>query len=200
MDTIYIWLIAAVGLCIGSFLNVLIYRLPLKKPSMVERSACTSCGHQLAWYHNIPLLSYLVLRGRCAFCKEKIAWRYPLVELSNSGLYLFFYWQLGFSAEFFIFSGLSSVLLAIFFIDLDHQIIPDFFTLPGMVLGLGLSFIPGGMTPLESLIGLLVGGGSLYLVALLGDWLAEGAVYIHIRGDDRSGGLYHHSRRFFESA
>lgn len=171
METLTLVTIAAVGLCLGSFLNVLIYRIPRKKGWVKERSACTSCGTQLKWYHNIPLLSYLALRGKCGFCKAPISFRYPLVELINALLYLYFYWQFGLTENFFIFAYLSSILLAIFFIDLDFQIIPDMFTLPGMVIGLGVSFIPGGITPWQSLLGLLVGGGSLWLVAMLGDWL-----------------------------
>jgi len=171
METFTIAIIAAVGLCLGSFLNVLIYRIPRKKGWVKERSACTACEGKLKWYHNVPLVSYLVLRGKCAYCKAPISFRYPLVELLNAGLYLYFYWQCGLTENFFIFSYLSSVLLAIFFIDFDFQIIPDMFTIPGMVIGLGVSFIPGGLTPVQAGLGLLVGGGSLWIVAILGDWI-----------------------------
>ncbi|MBD3403058.1 prepilin peptidase [candidate division GN15 bacterium] len=171
MEIIYYCLVGAVGLCLGSFLNALIYRIPRKLPFVMNRSVCPKCSSQLKWYHNIPLVSYLFLRGKCAFCGERISPRYPIVELANAGLYLYFYWQLGFTVDFFIFAYLSSVLLAIFLIDLDHQLIPNFFTYSGIVLGLGLSFVPGGLSPVQSLIGFLVGGGSLYLIALLGDWL-----------------------------
>jgi leader peptidase (prepilin peptidase)/N-methyltransferase len=163
--------IGVLGLCFGSFLNVLIYRLPLDKPWAASRSVCPTCGKQLRWFHNIPLLSYAFLRGRCGFCKSRISIRYPLVELANSSLYLYFYWQFGLIEQFFVFAFLSSVLLAIFFIDLEHQIIPDIFTLPGIGIGLAVSFIPEGITPVQSLLGILVGGGSLYAVAMLGDWL-----------------------------
>lgn len=163
--------IGILGLCFGSFLNVLIYRLPLNKPWAAARSICPACGTQLRWYHNIPLLSYLFLRGKCGFCKERISIRYPLVELANAALWLYFYWQFGLTESMVVFGLLASVLLAIFFIDLSHQIIPDIFTLPGIGIGLAISFIPGGLSPLQSLLGVLVGGGSLYAVALLGDWL-----------------------------
>jgi len=136
-----------------------------------SRSACPDCGIQLKWYHNIPLISYLFLLGKCAFCKKSISLRYPIVELSNAIFYLYFYLAFGLTYNFIIFSILSSMLLVIIFIDYDHQIIPDSITLPGMVLGLGVSFLPEGMGIVNSFIGLLAGGGSLYLIALLGDWL-----------------------------
>ncbi|RKX25581.1 MAG: prepilin peptidase [Candidatus Zixiibacteriota bacterium] len=97
--------------------------------------------------------------------------RYPLVELLNAAFYLYFFWQLGASFEFLALAILTSSLLVIFFIDLDHQIIPDSITLPGMVIGLGVSFLPEGIGIVNALIGLLAGGGSLYLIAILGDWL-----------------------------
>jgi leader peptidase (prepilin peptidase)/N-methyltransferase len=159
------------GLVIGSFLNVLIYRLPREQQFVKGRSVCPYCGQTIKWYHNIPLLSYLILRGKCAYCRKPISFRYPLVELLNGIGYLYFFWEQGWSIDLGIFAFLTSVLIVIFFIDLDHQIIPDTITLPGIALGLGVSLVSGGVSPLQSLIGTLVGGGSLYLVALLGDWL-----------------------------
>jgi leader peptidase (prepilin peptidase)/N-methyltransferase len=117
------------------------------------------------------VLSYLFLRGKCAFCGGGISWRYPLVEVTNALLYLYFFSQFGPNYSFAVFAFLSSALLAIFFIDLDFRIIPDLVTLPGMVLGLLVSLLPGGIGILAAAIGLVVGGGALYLVALLGDWL-----------------------------
>jgi len=163
--------VGLLGLAIGSFLNVVIYRVPRKKPFWVGRSVCTNCEAQLRWYHNVPLLSYLFLRGKCAFCKTRISARYPLVESVNAISYLYFFYEFGWSLEFAVFALISSALLAIFFIDLDFQIIPDLITLPGMIIGLAVSLIPGGIDIVASAIGLLVGGGALYLVALLGDWL-----------------------------
>ncbi len=165
-------LVATFGLAVGSFLNVVIHRLPLKDKHVAEgRSVCPSCDHQLKWYHNIPLLSYLFLRGRCGFCSEKISFRYPLVELLNALFYIFFLYQFGLGYHFYIFALLGSALITIFFIDYDHQIIPDLITLPGMLLGLAVAFVPGGLGIGSAAIGLLVGGGSLYAVAMLGDFL-----------------------------
>ena len=164
-------LVGLVGLSIGSFLNVVIFRIPREKSVVKGRSACPACESRLKWYHNIPVLSYLFLRGKCGFCGARISWRYPLIELLNAGLYLFFFWRLGLGAELAVFCFLSSALVAIFFIDLDFQIIPDVITLPGMVLGLAISLVPEQIGIVQAAIGLLVGGGSLYVVALLGDWL-----------------------------
>jgi leader peptidase (prepilin peptidase)/N-methyltransferase len=159
------------GLVIGSFLNVLIYRLPREQQFVKGRSVCPSCGQAIKWYHNIPLLSFLFLRGKCAYCCKPISFRYPLVELLNGLGYLYFFYEQGWSLELGIFAFLTSALIVIFFIDLEHQIIPDSITLPGIVLGVGISLAPGGINIVQSLVGLVVGGGSLYLIALLGDWL-----------------------------
>ncbi len=171
MNTIVLIWIGLLGLCIGSFLNVVIYRLPRKLPLARSRSVCPGCGRQLQWYHNIPLLSVVLLRGRCAFCRDKISLRYPLVELLNGLTYCYFFSYYGLSFSFVTHALLVSILIVIFFIDLDYYIIPDSITLPGIVLALGVSFLPGGIGIISSAIGLLVGGGSLFLIALLGDWL-----------------------------
>jgi leader peptidase (prepilin peptidase) / N-methyltransferase len=159
------------GICVGSFLNVLIYRIPRRMKIALERSICPHCERQLHWYHNIPLLSFLVLRGKCGFCRQPISWRYPLVEAINGVFYVYLYWMLGLSVELFVFAFLASSLLAVFLIDLDFQIIPDVITVPGIILGLGVSLVPGGLGITTSLIGAVVGGGSLLLIAMLGDWL-----------------------------
>ena len=91
---IYI-IIGLLGLCIGSFLNVVIYRVPRDLFLSQKRSVCPHCKKQLKWFHNIPLFSYLFLKGRCGFCREKISIRYQMVEMVNTLLYLFFFWQLG---------------------------------------------------------------------------------------------------------
>ena len=166
--TIFIFVL---GLIIGSFLNVVIHRVPLKTMFKNSRSECPKCLSQLKWYHNIPLLSYLFLGGKCAFCKEKISMRYPLVELLNSLAYGLFFLKFGMTSNFVVFSLIMSALIVIFFIDLDHQIIPDVITLPGILVGLAVSFLADGIGILNAFIGFLVGGVSLYLVALLGEYL-----------------------------
>lgn len=171
MDTIILVWVGLFGVVVGSFLNVVIYRLPLNKGLVAGRSMCPHCGNQLKWYHNIPLVSFAVLGAKCAFCRKPISWRYPLVELLTGAAYVYFFWYLRLSPAFFVWILFASALIVIFFIDLDHQIIPDSITLPGMVLGLAASFLPGGIGIITSLIGLVVGGGSLYLIAILGEWL-----------------------------
>ncbi|MEW5796596.1 MAG: prepilin peptidase [Candidatus Zixiibacteriota bacterium] len=164
-------LVFVLGLAVGSFLNVLVYRLPRRKQFVKGRSACPHCGAVIKWYQNIPLVSYLALRGRCASCHKPISWRYPLIELLNGLGYLYFFYNYNWSVEFAVFAFLASALIVVFFIDLEHQIIPDLVTLPGMVIGLAVSLFPDGVTIVQSLIGLVVGGGALYLIAVLGDWL-----------------------------
>ncbi len=171
MDTYYLILTIVLGLVVGSFLNVVIHRVPRKMKLALERSACPKCKTPLKWYHNIPVLSYLVLGDKCGFCKERISLRYPLVELLNGAFWAVFYWQFGLTVIGAAYAALASALLVIFFIDLDFQIIPDSVTLPGMVFGLAVSFAPGGIGIVSAGIGLLVGGGALYLMAVLGDWL-----------------------------
>ena len=171
MPNLEISLAFILGLSLGSFLNVLVYRLPRRKQFVKGRSVCPGCGAIIKWYQNIPLMSYLALRGRCASCHKPISWRYPLIELFNGLGYAYFFVSYGWSVEFGVFAFLTSALIVIFFIDLEHQIIPDLVTLPGIVLGLAVAFIPGGISIIQSLIGLVVGGGSLYLIAVLGDWL-----------------------------
>jgi len=161
----------AIGLSIGSFLNVLIYRIPRNIRFVAGRSFCPACRNQIPFYDNIPLVSYLILGGRCRWCTQRISVRYPLVELLNGLAYVFFLWRYELSAPFVIMSLLSSALIVIIFIDLEFQIIPDMITLPGMVLGLAVSFAPGGIGIVQSALGLVIGGGVLYLIAILGDWL-----------------------------
>lgn len=171
MEKIVLVWIGLFGLVVGSFLNVVIHRLPRHIPFLAERSACPHCGVRLKWYHNVPVLSFALLRGKCAFCGGKISYRYPAVEIINALFYVYFYWQFGLGLNFAVFAFLSSALLVIFFIDLDFQIIPDVITLPGMALGLAVSLLPGGIGAVGAVVGLLVGGGALYLIAVLGDWL-----------------------------
>ncbi len=172
MEPWLIYLIVGLyGLLTGSFLNVVIYRLPRRIPFGMQRSKCPSCSALITWYQNIPLVSYLFLRGRCANCRTRISLRYPLVEVVTALLFMGLFWHFGLTLDFLIAVVLASALIAVFLIDYDHQIIPDRITIPGMVLGLGVAFAPGGLTIWQAAIGLLVGGGSLYLIALLGDWL-----------------------------
>ncbi|HSO62619.1 MAG TPA: prepilin peptidase [Desulfobacterales bacterium] len=160
------WVVFVFGLCIGSFLNVCIYRLPLSKSIVHPRSACPDCGHPIRAYDNIPVASYLMLRGRCRDCGVRIPARYPLVELLSGAFAAMAVLKFGAGWQGLLMYGVIAALLVITFIDIDHRIIPDLITLPGIPIGVAASFF--GLThvsPLESLIGVLAGGGSLFLVA-----------------------------------
>lgn len=163
--------IFVIGAIFGSFLNVLIYRLPHKIKIGASRSICPLCKNKIKFYDNIPILSFLILGGKCRQCRQKISWRYPLVEILNGAGYAFLFGMFGLSVPFFIYAYLTSVLIVIFFIDYDFQIIPDVISIPSMVIGLGLSLAPGGIGIVSSAVGFVVGGGVLYLIAALGDWL-----------------------------
>ena len=162
--------VALLGLAVGSFLNVCIVRLPSGRSILRPRSACVSCGQQLSWYENIPLFSYLVLRGRCRSCGSRISIRYPVIELATGlvwvGSYFYFdsLWQ-AFSAAVFV-----TLLLGIAVTDAREYIIPDEFSVGGLVAGLALSFAPGHPSPLWSFVGALVCFGLMYGVAVVGEW------------------------------
>ncbi len=159
------------GLAIGSFLNVCIYRIPLKKSILFPASHCPKCGNKIRAFDNIPILSYLILRGKCRHCKEKISLIYPAVELLSGLLFLSLYLKYGLSWEFAAGLFLFSSLLVIFFIDLKYQLIPDVIILPGIIVGFIFSFLLKLPPFLESLIGFFVGGGLLYFMAIFGDKL-----------------------------
>ena len=153
------------GICIGSFLNVCIYRLPEGKSIAHPPSSCPGCGTTIRFYDNIPLMSWLLLRGRCRHCHTPIAFRYVLVELLGGFMAVCVYFKFGPSTEGLVYYAFIAALLTITFIDLDHQIIHDVISLPGIPLGFAASFFIPPITWMDSLIGLLVGGGSLYAVA-----------------------------------
>ena len=153
------------GTVVGSFLNVCICRLPEGKSIVSPPSACPKCGQQIRWYENIPIISFLVLRAKCRSCSLPISWRYPLVEALNGLLTLLLFLKFGVSLSFLALFIFCSSLVVITFIDLDHQIIPDEISLPGIVIGfLFAIFLPWNGW-FNSLLGILLGGGSLFLVA-----------------------------------
>ncbi len=126
------------GLFIGSFLNVCIFRMPRNISVVMPSSRCPRCSTPIRAWDNIPVLSYILLRGRCRYCREKISLRYPLIELANGLLYAGSLWRFGLGWSFVVYCLLCSALLVITFIDIDFQIIPDRITLPGIPLGLVL--------------------------------------------------------------
>lgn len=166
-DTIYLIVVTVLGALVGSFLNVVILRLPQEKSIIHPPSHCPKCLTPIRWYENIPVFSYLLLRGRCGHCKTPISPQYPLVELCMAALAAALFLKFGLSLEcagYFLF---TAALLAIIVIDYQHYIIPDVIDLPGIALGLLFSSI----TPLvgwqSSIIGIVAGGGVLWAVAAL---------------------------------
>ena len=162
---------AVIGSMFGSFLNVLIYRLPRGESIVTPRSHCTECGAPVRFYDNIPVISYLILQGRCRNCRAGISFQYPLVEAGCAVLAVAAYLNGASMALFISDSVFLILLLGSAVTDLRSYHIPDTFSLGGLVLGLAFSFLPSGVSPLESVIGLLIGGGSLYLVGLVGEFI-----------------------------
>ena len=154
-----------IGMVVGSFLNVCICRMPKNESVVTPPSHCPQCSYQIRWYDNIPVLSYLFLRGRCRGCGVRISLQYPLVELINGVLTLLLYLRFGPTVAFAVLFLFCSSLVVITFIDIEHQIIPDEISLSGIVIGFILSFFIKGHSWTNSLLGILLGGGSLLLVA-----------------------------------
>jgi len=162
------------GSIVGSFLNVCIWRLPRGESVVRPSSKCPGCQTPIKPRDNIPLLSYLLLRGKCRACGEPISPKYPAVEAANGLLYVLLYYKFGLSGETFFYFAFASALLVIALIDFEHQIIPDEITLPGTALGLvaGWLFLPDPFLRASilgfksSIIGALVGFGLYYLVAV----------------------------------
>lgn len=163
------------GSLIGSFLNVCIFRIPRNMSIVFPSSRCPSCGIPVKAIDNVPLLSYVFLRGRCRYCREGISLRYPLVEALNAVLYACLLWRFGLSWAFMFYCVFVSSLIVITFIDLDFQIIPDRITLGGIPIGLmaGSLFLPDPFMRASllgfkaSIAGFIAGGGFFYLVAVL---------------------------------
>jgi leader peptidase (prepilin peptidase) / N-methyltransferase len=153
------------GMCIGSFLNVCIYRLPAGQSIVFPGSRCLHCGTAIRFYDNIPLASFVWLRGRCRHCRTAIPWRYPLVELLSGVLALTVFIKFGFSPLAGIYYVFISLLVLVTFIDIDQRIIPDTITLPGIPLFFAVSFAVPTTSVVNSLVGIVVGGGGLLLVA-----------------------------------
>ena len=164
MTPVSILTAAAIGSIVGSFLNVCIYRLPLGKSIVWPGSACTNCGRQLAWFENIPILSYVVLLGRCRTCKDPISGRYPVVEALTALMFAAAWASYGPSLLLVSRLVLGCALIVLFSIDFEHYILPNVITLPGIVIGFLFSLVSGEPGWLSSLIGIVAGGGFLWLM------------------------------------
>jgi leader peptidase (prepilin peptidase)/N-methyltransferase len=156
--------LAFCGLCIGSFLNVCIHRLPSHTSIVFPASRCPACAHALAWSDNIPIGSYVVLGGRCRYCRAPISVRYPIVEALTCAIFLLHWYVFGPTPLLVVRLAFACALIVLFAIDLEHQILPNVITVPGIVVGLICSlFLPPGF--LMSLAGLVAGGGLLWAIA-----------------------------------
>jgi leader peptidase (prepilin peptidase)/N-methyltransferase len=176
-DPVAVALLLATGLVVGSFLNVCIYRLPREESLAWPASHCTSCGRPLRWFENIPVVSWALLRGRCRTCRAPIAVRYPIVEMVTGALFVAGYVAFGLTPLLPVRLLFACAMVVLFAIDLEHQILPNEITLPGIVIGLAASvFLPPGWK--SALIGLLVGGLFPFLIA-------EG--YFRLRGREGMG-------------
>ena len=155
--------VAVLGLAIGSFLNVCIHRLPRQASIVQPPSSCPNCGYMLRWIDNVPVLSYVMLGGRCRTCRTPISIRYPIVELMTMAIFVLHYAVFG--ADVILVPRLlfACVLIVLFAIDLEHHLLPNVITLPGIVVGLAFStmFAPGLV---DALIGTVLGGAILWLI------------------------------------
>jgi leader peptidase (prepilin peptidase) / N-methyltransferase len=176
MDVLQSAFVFGFGMVVGSFLNVCIHRLPLRESVIWPASRCPHCRSKLKAIDNIPVVSYLLLQGRCRSCRERISIQYPIVELLTGVMFL---------AAFLLFEPplryvrilFACAMIVLFVIDLEHRILPDVITLPGIVLGIVFSFfLPPGWV--DAVIGLLIGGGSLWLL---------GEMYFRVRGEEGMG-------------
>ena len=167
----------ALGLAIGSFLNVCIYRLPLGESVVSPPSRCPSCGRGLRWFENVPVLGYVLLGGRCRTCRVALSLMYPIVEAGTALLFVLQYWQLGWQPLLAVRLLFVAAMIVLFAIDIQHRILPNIITLPGVAVGVAASFLfePGW---LASLIGVAAGGGVLWAV---------GEAYFRIRGEEGMG-------------
>jgi len=167
------WYVVSIilGTLVGSFLNVCILRLPKEESIVWPGSHCPQCKNPIKFYDNIPLISYLLLKGRCRDCHRPISFQYPLIEGITGLASLILFMKFGPSLSYLLYFIFVAALIVITVIDLYHQIIPDVISLPGIGVGLLASLIIPQITLFNSLIGILLGGGSLFLVATVYHWL-----------------------------
>lgn len=176
-DTTFLVVLGVLGLLVGSFLNVCIHRLPNDESIVSPPSHCPACRTPLRWYHNIPVVSWLVLGRRCGFCRAPISWRYPAVEVLTAGLFVLHGWWFGPTPLLAVRLAFAAALVVLFLTDFDCRILPNEITLGGMVAGwVAAAFLPPGLV--SSLIGTVIGGGVLW---------GTGALYERVRGVEGMG-------------
>jgi leader peptidase (prepilin peptidase)/N-methyltransferase len=166
------------GACVGSFLNVCIHRIPEDQSIVRPASRCPRCATPIAWYDNVPIVSWIALGARCRACRAPIPLRYPVVEAATGVLAVASVLRFGATAHGLVAFGFAAALLLVSVIDLDHRFIPDEVSLPGIGIGIAAAFLPGGVAPLDAAIGAALGGGLLWGVA----WAYERATGVEGMG------------------
>ena len=154
------------GAAIGSFLNVLIYRLPIGKSIVKPGSFCPNCKKPIEWFENIPIVSFFFLGGRCSGCRKPISFKYPLIELFTGIIFLYLFIKFGLGVEFFFYLYFFCALIVISGIDFSHQLIPDVISIPGIAMGIVFQLLKGDIK--LGLIGLFFGGGLILLIRVIG--------------------------------
>lgn len=178
LDSAQLTILLLLGLAVGSFLNVCIHRIPLGQSLTMPPSRCPGCDYRLRWFDNIPVVSYILLRGRCRSCRMPISLRYPLVELTTMVLFAVHGEVFGWSALLVPRLLFACAMVVLFAIDLEHQLLPNVITLPGIAIGLiSSAVLPPGIV--DAIIGVLVGGGVLWLI---------GEAYFRYSGQEGMGG------------
>lgn len=161
---------AVIGACVGSFLNVCVYRWPADLSVVSPPSRCGSCGTPIRWFDNVPIFGWMILRGRCRACGAGVSVQYPLVEAGTAAIWVISVLRYGVEWQALVVALFFTILLGIALSDAKTYIIPDQFTLGGAAIGFALSFAPGGVTWLQSLMGGVLGFGLLWLIAVVGEW------------------------------
>ncbi len=177
-DIVFITLATIVGAVLGSFLNVCIYRVPLGKSIVFPASACESCRRELSWYENLPIISWVVLGAKCRTCKAPLSAVHPVVEALTALMFGAAAWYYGPSLLLVSRLVFGCMLIVLFAIDFEHHLLPNVITLPGIAVGIAFSLVTGEPGLVASLIGAVVGGGSLWLIA---------EAYYRIRHEDGLG-------------
>jgi leader peptidase (prepilin peptidase)/N-methyltransferase len=178
LEPVQLTILVLLGLAVGSFLNVCIHRIPRGQSLAFPGSRCPGCGYELRWFDNIPLASYAALLGRCRKCRARISIRYPLVEAATMALFVAHGMALGWTALLVPRLLFVCMLAVLFAIDLEHHLLPNVITLPGIVIGLIASAVlPPGL--IDALFGVLAGGGVLWLI---------GEAYYRFTGHEGMGG------------
>ena len=175
-------LVVILGLVIGSFLNVVIYRLHVGIGFMRGRSYCPYCKHDLGALDLIPLFSFLTLRGKCRYCGKPISWQYPMVELGTAVAFGLLYWQFGLQADFIVYLIYAIFLIIIFVYDFRYYLILDKVSVPAIILAALLSYFVLGIGVMDLVIGSLIGGGFFWLQFIIskGKWIGGGDIRLGI--------------------